>query len=231
MDAKGFLWHPGEYNRLSNVASSLRPNDQNRGGAVLKAPEGQSLTSVTGTFAVPNLSGPNKLSIWVAIGDTLEQDVVLKGGITYSNGLASFASWFPDNETDITRDVPVKAGDSITVTVSVAETDKSTGTVVVENTTQNKKSTQTLPLPAKVDDPSKLTSFAADWFVQAYQNAGELVRVPRFGTITFTKSSATLTNGTTVGPTGTGIFEIQGTSGQICSRTVAADGITVRQLQ
>ncbi|KAI0852858.1 concanavalin A-like lectin/glucanase [Daldinia vernicosa] len=204
--------------------------DQNRGGAVLKAPEGQSFTSVTGTFAVPNLSGTNKFSIWVAIGDTLEQDVVLKGGITYSNGLTSFAAWYPDNETDITSAVPVSAGDSITVTVSVSDSDKSTGTVAVENTTQNKKSTQTLPIPAKVEDPSTLTSLAADWFVQAYQEAGELVRVPRFDAITFTKSSATLANGTTVGPTGAGIFEIQGTSGQIYSKmTVSADGITIRQ--
>ncbi|KAI1467561.1 peptidase A4 family-domain-containing protein [Daldinia caldariorum] len=191
--------------------------DQNRGGAVLKAPEGQSFTSATGTFTVPNLSGPNKLSIWVAIGDTLAQDVVLNGGITYSNGLTSFAGWFPANETDITSAVPIKAGDSIIVTlsVSVSETDKSTGTVVVENTTQNGKSTQTLPLPAKVGDPSKLTSLAADWFVQAYQNAGELVRVPRFGTIAFTRSSATLADGATVGPVRAGTFEIQGTSGQI----------------
>ncbi|KAK6958301.1 hypothetical protein Daesc_001099 [Daldinia eschscholtzii] len=214
------------------ASSAFAAFDQNRGGAVLKAPEGQSFTSVTGTFTVPTLSGPNKLSIWVAIGDTLEQDIVLKGGITYSNGLTSFASWYPDNETDITSDVPIKAGDSVTVTVSLPEADKSTGTVVVENTTQNKKSTQTLPIPAKVEDPSKLTSLAADWFVQAYQNAGELVRVPRFGTITFTKTSATLANGTTVGPTGAGTFEIQGTSGQIYSRTtVAANGITIRQLQ
>ncbi|KAI8962241.1 concanavalin A-like lectin/glucanase [Daldinia sp. FL1419] len=214
------------------TSSAFAVFDQNRGGAVLKAPEGQSFTSVTGTFTVPTLSGPDKLSIWVAIGDTLEQDVVLKGGITYSNGLTSFVAWHPDNETDITSEVPIKAGDSITVTISVPETDKTTGTVVVENTTQNKKSTQTLPIPAKVEDPSTLTSLAADWFVQAYQKAGELVRVPRFNTITFTKASATLADGTTVGPTGAGTFEIQGTSGQIYSKTtVTADGITVRQQQ
>ncbi|KAI2620706.1 concanavalin A-like lectin/glucanase [Hypomontagnella submonticulosa] len=211
------------------ASSALAEFDQNRGGAVLKAPEGDSFTSVTGTFTVPNLSGANKLSIWVAIGDTLQQDVVLKGGITYSNGLTSFAAWYPGNETDITSEVPIRAGDSITVTASLSATDKSTGTIVVENTTQNKKSTQTLPVPEKAD-PATLTAQAADWFVQAYQKAGELVQVPRFNTITFTKCSATLASGKSVGPTGAGTFEIQGTSGQIYSKTtVTSDSVTVRQ--
>ncbi|KAI0152062.1 concanavalin A-like lectin/glucanase [Hypoxylon sp. NC0597] len=211
------------------IPAAFAAFDQNRGGAVLKAPEDSSFTSVTGTFTVPNLSGPNKLSIWVAIGDTLQQDIVLKGGITYSNGLTSFVAWFPDNETDITSEVPIRVGDSITVTASVSATDKSTGTVVVENTTQNKKTTQTIPVPAKAD-PATLTSLAADWFVQAYQKNGELVQVPRFGTMTFTKASATLANGTVVPPAGAGTFEIQGTSGQIYSRTtVSGDTITIRQ--
>ncbi|KAI0388164.1 concanavalin A-like lectin/glucanase [Hypomontagnella monticulosa] len=211
------------------VPATLAAFDQNRGGAVLKVPEGDSFTSVTGTFTVPNLSGANKLSIWVAIGDTLEQDVVLKGGITYANGLTSFAAWYPGNETDITKEVPIRAGDSITVTASLSATDKSTGTVVVENTTQNKKSTQTVPVPANVD-PATLTAKAADWFVQAYQKAGELVQVPRFNTVTFTKCSATLASGKTVGPNGAGTFEIQGTSGQIYSRTtVTSNSVTVRQ--
>ncbi|KAI1137846.1 concanavalin A-like lectin/glucanase [Hypoxylon sp. FL0543] len=224
-----------KFSTCSSLAASLfapavlAAFDQNRGGAVLKAPADSSFTSVTGTFTVPTLSGPNKLSIWVAIGDTLQQDIVLKGGITYSNGLTSFAAWFPDNETDTTNEVPVRAGDSITVTASVSATDKSTGTVVVENTTQNKKTTQTIPVPAKAD-PATLTSLAADWFVQAYQKNGELVQFPRFGTITFTGASATLANGTVVPPAGAGTFEIQGTSGQIYSRTtVSGNTITVRQ--
>ncbi|KAI1386817.1 concanavalin A-like lectin/glucanase [Hypoxylon trugodes] len=205
--------------------------DQNRGGAVLKAPEDSSFTSAAGTFTVPTLTGSNKLSIWVAIGDTLQQDIVLKGGITYSNGLTSFAAWYPDKEIDITSDIPISAGDSVTITVSVPADDKSNGTVIVENTTQNKKSTQIIPVPAKAD-PATLTSLAADWFVQAYQEAGELVQVPQFDSISFTKASATLANGTTIGPDGAGVFEIQGTSGQIySSTTVTADGITVRQQQ
>ncbi|RYP34237.1 hypothetical protein DL767_004360 [Monosporascus sp. MG133] len=213
---------------LSTV--SLAAYDQNRAGAVLKAPEGDSFTSVTGTFTVPALTGNARLSIWVAIGDTLQQDVVLKGGVHFaSNALSSFVAWAPGSETDITSEVPVRARDTVKVTVSVPADDKSTGTVLVENTTQNRRTTQTVPVPASAD-PSTLTSLAADWFVQAYQQNFDLPRVPRFGTLTFTACSATLASGQTVGTTGAGIFEIQGTSGQIYSRTTASGNtVTVTQ--
>jgi hypothetical protein len=212
------------------ATAAIAGYDQNRAGAVLKAPAGQSFTSVTGTFTVPSLSGSNKLSIWVAIGDTLQQDVVLKGGITYNNGLTSFVAWYPSNETDITSIVPIQAGDSITVTVSLPSSDKQTGTVLVENVTQNSRSSQQVPVPATVEAPSNLTSLAADWFVQAYQLAGELVQVPQFGALSFTACSATLADGSTVGLEGAGVFEIQGTSGQIYSRTTTSDnGVTVTQ--
>jgi hypothetical protein len=165
----------------------------------------------------------------VAIGDTLGQDVVLKGGITYNNTLSSFVTWSPAATTDITGDVPVAAGDSITVTVSVPSSNKTSGTVVVENTSQNKKSTQTVPVPSNTDLES-LTSLAADWFIQAYQMAGELVQVPQFGKVDFTDCSATLSNGTVLGPQGAGRFEIQGTSGQIYSKTtMTPSGVTVQQ--
>ncbi|ORY58463.1 peptidase G1 [Pseudomassariella vexata] len=201
--------------------------DQNRAGAVLEAPAGDSFTSVTGTFTVPSLTGTSKLSIWVAIGDTTQQDIVLKGGITYANGLTSFAAWYPAANIDTTSAVPVRNGDSIRITTSFANA-TSTGTVLVENVTQNKQSTQTIASP--VEDPARLTALTADWFVQAYQDAGELVQVPRFGTLAFTACSATLASGSSVGPTGAGTFEIQGTSGQIYSATtVSASGVSIRQ--
>ncbi|KAH9907582.1 peptidase G1 [Xylariomycetidae sp. FL2044] len=219
---------------LAALASSIIPEtvlaafDQNRAGAVLKAPDGDSFTSVTGTFTVPSLTGTAKLSIWVALGDTLQQDTVLKGGITFAGeGTTSFTAWYPANETDITTEVPVAAGDSITVTVSVPAEDKSTGTVVVENTTQGKVSERAVPAP-ETADPATLTTLAADWFVQAYQANGELVQVPSFDPITFTDCSAALASGTTVGPEKAGRFEIQGTSGQIYSATTVSEaGVVV----
>ncbi|KAF2119136.1 peptidase G1 [Lophiotrema nucula] len=204
--------------------------DQNRGGAVLKAPAGDSFSSVTGTFTIPSLSGPDRLSIWVAIGDTLNQDYVLQGGVKYDNStLSTFANWFPKNATDTTAEVGVKTNDVITITVSVMDGMPEMGTVVIENRSQNKTTTQTLDAPANIN-PSKLTALAADWFVQAYQMAGELVQVPSFGTVNFTDVSATITSGKKVGATGAGTFVIQGTSGQqYSSTTVTESTIAVKQ--
>lgn len=201
--------------------------DLNRGGGVLKAPEGDSFASVSGTFTVPNLSGSNRLSIWVGIGDSLQQDYVLGGGIVYNSTLKSFSAYWPGPATDTTSTVPVASGNSVTVTVTTAEAG---GTVTVENKTQNKKTTQSLSAPTGVD-PSKLTALVANWFVQAYQvTPGELVRTPNFGTVSFTACTATTRGGVAVPITGAGRYEIQGTSGQMYSATtISSTGISVRR--
>ena len=168
--------------------------------------------TVTGTFTVPTLSGVNRLSIWVGIGDTLQQDYVLGGGIVYNSTLSSFAAFWPGPVTDTSSTVPVANGNSITVTINAATAG---GTVTVENTTQNKKTTQSLSAPADVD-PAELTALAANWFVQGYQvRPGELVATPNFGTVAFTACSATTKSGKSVPIGGAGRYEIQGTSGQV----------------
>ncbi|KAH9878798.1 hypothetical protein IAQ61_002072 [Plenodomus lingam] len=192
--------------------------DLNRGGAVLKAPDGDPFASVTGTFTVPNLSGNNRLSIWVGIGDTLQQDYVMSGGIVYNSTLKSFSAYFPGPSTDTTSSVPVANGNSITVTIKAADAG---GTVTVENKTQNKRTTQTLSGPSGVD-PSKLTALVADFFVQAYQvTPGQLVQTPNFGTVSFTAITATTKSGKNVPISGAGRYEIQGTSGQVSSPSLA----------
>jgi hypothetical protein len=164
------------------TSAVLAAFDLNRGGGVLKAPEGDSFASVSGTFTVPNFSGANRLSIWVGIGDSLNQDYVLGGGIVYNSTLKSFSAYWPGPTTDTTSTVPVASGNSITVTVTTAEAG---GTVTVENKTQNKQTTQSLSAPAGVDT-GKLTALAANWFVQAYQvTPGQLVQTPNFGTVSF----------------------------------------------
>jgi hypothetical protein len=194
------------------VSAASAAFDLNRGGAVLKAPEGDSFTTVTGTFAVPNLSGANRLSIWVGIGDILQQNNVLAGGIVYNGTLQSFSAYFPGLPTDTTTAVPVASGNSITVTVSVATAG---GTVTIENKTQNKSTTQTIAAPAGVD-PAAVTALAASFFVQAYQvTPGQLVQTPNFGTVSFNAITATTKSGANVPILGAGRYEIQGTSGQV----------------
>jgi hypothetical protein len=194
------------------VSAASAAFDLNRGGAVLKAPDDDSFATVTGTFTVPNLSGANRLSIWVGIGDTLQQNNVLAGGIVYNSTLQSFSAYFPGPATDTTTAVPVASGNSITVTVSVAAAG---GTVTVENKTQNKSTTQTLAASAGID-PAALTALAANFFVQAYQvTPGQLVQTPNYGTVSFTAITATTKSGVNVPISGAGRYEIQGISGQV----------------
>jgi hypothetical protein len=200
------------FNVLGWVSAASAAFDLNRGGGVLKAPEGDSFATVTGTFTVPNLSGTNRLSIWVGIGDSLQQKYVLAGGIVYNSTLQSFSAYWDGPILDTTSTVPVASGNLITVTVNTAEAG---GIVTVENTTQNKTTTQSLSAPVGVD-PTKFTALAANWFVQAYQvTPGELVQTPNFGTVIFTACSATTKNGVSVPIAGAGRYEIQGTSGQV----------------
>ncbi|KAF2688398.1 concanavalin A-like lectin/glucanase [Lentithecium fluviatile CBS 122367] len=210
------------------ASSVLAAFDLNRAGAVLKAPAGDSFKSVTGTFTVPSLSGNNRLSIWVGIGDSLDQTYVLGGGILYNKTLSTWTAFYPSPAKDTTSSVPLKNGDSIVVTVNIAA--GAGGNVTIENKTQNKKTTQTISAPANAD-PERLTALTADWFVQAYQvTPGELVQTPSYGTVSFTAVSATTQGGKTVPATGAGAYEIQGTSGQMYSKTtISSSGISVRR--
>lgn len=208
-------------------ASVLAAYDGNRAGAVLRAPQGESFQTVTGTFVVPALTGPRRLTIWLGIGDNLEQTHVLGGGIVFNSTLGSFAAFYPEKAVDTTSSVPVAVGDSITVTTTL--TSPNTGNVIIENKTQNKTTTTTVAAPASAN-PARLTALTADWWVQAYQAAGELVETPNYNNVTFTSVSATLSSGTKVGATGAGNFEIQGISGQIYSKTtISADTIVVKR--
>ncbi|KAF2786497.1 concanavalin A-like lectin/glucanase [Melanomma pulvis-pyrius CBS 109.77] len=216
---------------LSTVCSAttaLAAFDYNRAGAVLKAPAGESFANVSGTFTVPALSGNSRLSIWVGIGDSIQQNYVLGGGIVFNKTLATWSAFYPDKATDLTAAVPVAASDSITVTVSIAGT---SGSVTVENKTQNKKSTQTVAAPAAAN-PEALTALAADWWVQGYQVVpGELITTPNYGSVAFTACSATTESGVNVPLTGAGTFEISGISGQQYSKTtVTGTGITVQRV-
>lgn len=221
--------------RLSNsflatvyfFVSALAAYDGNRAGAVLRAPAGQSFQTVTGTFVVPALTGPSRLTIWLGIGDSIEQTYVLGGGVVLNSTLGSFAAFYPEKAVDTTSSVPVAAGDSITVTTTL--TSPNTGNVIIENKTQNKKTETTVAAPSSAN-PAQLKALTADWWVQAYQAAGELVETPNYNNITFTDVSATLASGTKVGATGAGNFEIQGISGQVYSKTtIEADKIVVKR--
>ena len=194
---------------ISWASTVLAAFDFNRAGAVLKAPDGDSFKSVTGSFVVPELTGDHRLSIWVGIGDKSAQTYILGGGISYNKTLSTWSAFFPSPSIDTTTSVPASSGDNITVTVNIQE--GSGGFVTMENKSQNKTTTQEVAAPSKAD-PNALTALVADWWVQAYQVvAGELVQMPVFTTISITGCSATTEKGVNVPLSGAGAFEIQGT--------------------
>ncbi|KAF1961102.1 concanavalin A-like lectin/glucanase [Byssothecium circinans] len=206
------------------ISATLAAFDYNRAGAVLKAPVGDSFETVTGSFIVPNLTGDHRLSIWVGIGDTTTQTYVLGGGVSYNKTLSTWSAFFPSRSIDTSPSVPAANGDNITVTVNIQT--GTGGSVTIENKTKNKKTTQEVAAPITAS-PDALTALVADWWVQAYQVIpGELVQTPVFTTISITACSATTKNGVYVPLLGAGAYEIQGTSGQMWTKTTIS-GYTV----
>ncbi|PVH73415.1 concanavalin A-like lectin/glucanase [Cadophora sp. DSE1049] len=203
----------------------------NRAGAVLlRAPEGETFTSVTGTFIVPTPArgqggGTNSkysAGIWVGIVANKDQDIVLQAGViaAITGSTTSFTAWYawyPGSTTDFTAtQFSAKAGDSIKITVST--TSATEGTVVIENVTANKKVTQTVTAPVSVA-PEEWTAQSTAWMVEGYQLAGELVPLARFGRVQFTNCAAGTSGGKSLGVTGAGLYEVQTISGQVYTKT------------
>lgn len=223
--------HKRELDILPSRTIQQRAFSPNRAGAVLlKAPEGESFTSVTGTFTIPipargqggTTSTKYSAGIWVGIAADKNQDIVLQAGVTaaITGSTTSFTAWYdwyPGSTTSFTAtEFSAKAGDSVTITVST--TSPSEGTVVINNVTAGKKVTQAVKAPASVD-PSQLTAQSAAWMVEGYQLAGELVPLARFGRIQFSNCAAGTSAGKSLGTTGAGLYEVQTISGQVYTKT------------
>jgi len=208
-----------------------RAYNQNQAGAViLRPPEGDTFKSVTGSFTVPTIAVPRggnaatkySASIWLGIANNRNQDAVLQAGITMAiqssvTTFYSWSGWTPDKSTNFTTtDFAVKSGDSITITIT--STTVTEGTVVLENVTTGKKVTKAVTAPSSVD-PTALTAQSVDVIVEGYQVNGGLPDLADFTRVQFTKVAAGTANGQSVGVTGSGIYEVQTTSGAILTKT------------
>ncbi|KAG4422182.1 hypothetical protein IFR04_004688 [Cadophora malorum] len=203
----------------------------NRAGAVLlRAPEGESFTSVTGTFTVPTPArgqggGTNtkySAGIWVGIAANKDQDIVLQAGVTAAitgstTSFTAWYAWYPGSPIDFTTtQFSARTGDSIKITVST--TSVTEGMVVIENVTANRKVTKVVSAPASLA-PDELTAQSAAWMVEGYQLAGEVVPLARFGRVQFTNCAAATSGGKSMGVTGAGLYEVQTISGQVYTKT------------
>ncbi|KAI1771265.1 peptidase A4 family-domain-containing protein [Hypoxylon cercidicola] len=175
----------------------------NWAGAVLI---GSGYRTVTGTIVVPTPRIPSggsrstsySASAWVGIdGDTC-QTSILQTGVDFtvrgsSVSYDAWYEWFPDYAYDFTG-ITIRAGDTITMTVTASST--SAGTAVIENVTTGQRVSHSFS-----GETDRLCQTNAEWIVEDFSSGGSLVSFADFGTVTFTGASVnggTGVNGATI---------------------------------
>lgn len=191
---------------VNSLRTSISENSEatsgNWAGAIL---EGSGLTSVVGTFTVPNISIPQGgsdditygASVWVGIdGDSCESGL-LQAGVNFdiTGDDASFTAWyewFPDVEIYY-DDITISAGDTIQVTVVATST--SSGTTTLENLSTGVKRSHTF-----MNDQNTLCFSTAEWIVEDYTHTvnGVKSQMPfvDYGSVKFTNAYAYTDNDT-----------------------------------
>jgi Peptidase A4 family len=203
--------------RVSNGPATNETNvdySSNWSGAVLTSPpSGTTFTSVSAEFTVPTpkaVDGKSgSSSAWVGIDGDTYTDAILQTGVDFSVdilGLTSFDAWYewyPDYAYDFSG-ISISAGDSISV--SVVASSSTAGTATIENLTTGEKVDKALTAP---DSSAKLGGQNAEWIVEDFEEGDSLVNLDNFGTVTFTSTSAGLSNGESVGNDGADILDIE----------------------
>jgi hypothetical protein len=170
----------------------------------LTSPQAGAVTSVSGTWVVPSVSGTGTAysSAWVGIdGDgsnTVEQigtDQDIVGGV------AQYYAWYemyPKYPVNLTN-FPVKPGDKITA--SVTYLGKTGFKLTITNSSNNNKRNNTFTTTQKCPSSKRLS---AEWIMEAPWSSGVLP-LANFGTVDFSNCTATL-NGVT-GPIGSSSWQ------------------------
>ncbi|KAG6845249.1 hypothetical protein H0H87_011984 [Tephrocybe sp. NHM501043] len=212
-------------NALEVAASNVSHVEysSNWAGAVWDTYPSGTFKSVTGTFTVPTPSGSGAASAWVGIdGDTCGTAILQTGvDFTISNGVVSYDAWYewyPDYAYDFSG-ISIKAGDVITVTVTAATT--KSGTAVITNKTTGKTVSKSLTSTAALCEQN------AEWIVEDFESGGSLVPFANFGTVSFTSASATTSSGTTVGPSGSTLIDIEQNGEVLTSVSTSSSGVTI----
>jgi len=193
----------------------------NWAGAVWSEGQG-TFTSVTGTFTVPTASGSgsSSASAWVGIDGASCGNAILQTGVDFNadGTYDAWYEWYPAGAVDF-QNFPINSGDIITVTVTATST--TSGTAVIENTTQNQQVTQDLT------SSSALCEQDAEWIVEDFEENGGLVPFADFGTVTFSQASATSSSGS-VSPSGATVYDIQQNGQQLTQTTIDGSDVTIQ---
>jgi len=223
-------------NLIQKVETSSHPTNQtnveyssNWTGAVLSESTG-TWKSVTGTFVVPTPKIPSGgssstqyyASAWVGIdGDTCGTSILQTGldfGIKGSTvSFDAWYEWYPDYAYDFSG-ITFSAGDSVTVTVTATST--KAGTAVITNNSKGVTVTKALTSTAALCEKD------AEWIVEDFEEGSSLVPLANWGTVTFTNAIATENSGTTVGPSGATLIDLEQNS-ILSSVSVSSTSVTV----
>ncbi|KAF5365899.1 hypothetical protein D9757_011051 [Collybiopsis confluens] len=174
---------------LGSKAEHNSTFSSNWAGAVLtSAPRGQRYATAVGTFTIPDpKSNPSQgqtsasASAWVGIDGDTANAAILQAGIDFTvseSGDVTYDAWnefFPTPAEDFTG-FPMAAGDSITVTIQA--TSATSGTVTLDNNTQQKSVSKTLKAPSST---ATLAGQNAEWIVEDFSVNGGLVNFVDFG--------------------------------------------------
>jgi len=184
--------------------------------------------SVTGTFTVPTPkaasgSSSGSAAAWVGIdGDTCDTAILQTGiDFTISGGSVSYDAWYewyPAYAYDFSG-ITIQAGDVIILTVTATST--KAGTAVIENQTTGQTVSKSLT------SSSALCQENAEWIVEDYEENGSLVTLANFGTVTFTNAEATTSSGSTVGPSGSTIIDIEQNNKVLTSVSTSSSGAVI----
>jgi len=227
--------HQGGVKIPSNGPASLTnithaETSSNWAGAAFESPAG-TYKSVTGTFVVPtpkvptgsSSSGSFAASAWVGIdGDTCGTAILQTGiDFTVSGGRVSYDAWFeyfPAFATDFTG-ITVAAGNTIKLTAVVASA--TSGTVTIENVSTG------VTVSKALTSSARLCQENAEWIVEDFEEGSSLVPFANFGTVEFTNAEAVTTAGTTVGPSGAVVIDLEQNSKVLTSVSTGSTSVTV----
>ncbi|KAJ6614130.1 peptidase A4 family-domain-containing protein [Mycena sp. CBHHK59/15] len=212
---------------ITNVTSDVEYSS-NWAGAVFDSAAG-SYTAVKGTFVVPTPKSPSSstamhsASAWVGIdGDTCGTAILQTGvDFTIEDGEASYDAWYeyyPAVSHDFSG-ITIHAGD--TITVSVIASSSTSGTAEITNETTGKT------VSKKLSSSAKLCGQNAEWIVEDFEEGSSLVPFANFGTVTFTSAEATMSSGSTVGPSGATLIDIKQSSKALTSVSTTSSTVKV----
>lgn len=147
------------------------------------------VTSVSASWIVPSVSGPNLGSysaIWIGIGGQFDDTLIQTGTEQdYLQGGQQYSAWYellPDNSVTIDQ-LNLSPGDNITASISLLDSAE-TWSIQIHDVTTNKSFQKNFTYPSSM--------LSAEWIVETPVVNNHARTLADFDTVTFTDCTATI---------------------------------------